>query len=78
MPVTPRRGRNYSKNYSNSNVDSRDETTSARPHQHAIVATRARHRRETLSQVRHVVHAQGLCVSPPAQAAEEGPRAQNQ
>jgi len=39
----------------------------------------ARHRRDMfLSQVRHVVHAQGLCVPPPAQAAEEGPRAQNQ
>ena len=30
------------------------------------------------AQVRHVVHAQGLRLPPPAQAAEEGPRAQNQ
>ena len=42
--------------------DRRDETTSARPHQHPIDVPPARHRRDTLSQVRHVVHAQGLCL----------------
>ena len=83
MPVTPRRGRNYSKNYLNSNdhdhlASTREAIDPTSTPSTRSVFKRTRPLKLSLSQVRHVVHAQGLCLPPPAQAAEEGPRAQNQ
>ena len=41
------------------------------------VLKRCRRLDHRTTQVRHVVHAQGLCLPPPAEAAQKGPRAQD-